>query len=986
MQMQQMMMSGGGGQMGQQSPQQMGYYPGSGNMSQQQADTSSYTPQATGMGGMVSMSGGGMSGYNNAGGVGGMRFNQDSQMPGNQGMLPDSMPQGAGMYGNSHMAGMKPAPLQQARPSPSPRMTQAQSMDTMTSPSFGSGGGMASGMYQQAQAQAQAQQRQQMAPMAPGQQQMPNQGLGNYMGGGGQMPAQRSMASSPSMGGGVPSGSVVRVSPQGPVVCRQQISPATGATMGDMGVSQQVRGNPNMGGMSAMGAGTISNTQQQQQQPQRNSPMFVNKQPFSGAGMRPSSGQMSVGGNMMGSAGNGGVHAMPAGYQSQQQSMDGYSTGGNANNMSMVGAGLAGNSVSMMPGAGMQPGQMRVSGSVMSGNMSTMASAVAPQGASNMSGMNSQMGSMSYQQANASFQQARQTQQRMVMSGAGGMVMSSGAVPGMMQGASGQQALMGGMVVPGQRQQQQQQQQQQQANETEKGKDKGRATGKENKKEGGDKSRPADGKVPNKTGANALAEKLPGQMHTTVFVRGLHLDVTKQDVQLKLSRFGSIKSCRLVMDKITGKLKGTAFVDFENKDAAERCASASKRKPGDKLGGISLNGTPLVIDVALTQDGARSLATQRAEAGGKSDKRNLHLSKEGVINAGTEAWEKLSAGDKAKRERAVEERKAKLKNPNMYCSTTRLLIRNVPKDFDEAQLKAVCSKMVKERAKKAKPQIKHAKILMDAGDGKGTPRSRGRAFVEFEDAEHALVCLRQMNNNPAPFGPATRPIVEFAVEDARLKRKMALKVAHVKGSGKRAPQGGEDDAGAAAQLSKLEKKRAWKAKLREKIAERKATKAPADGEEEDRPPAGKKAKAAEAGRGKKRRQAPEGGEQPAAKSPRTDGKRGAKGGAAGGAPLDAATAKGAAKAKRMREQAAREQAHHVKKRREDDLLDRLADDGNGGAGRQQPRKGKNKPKKKEPTDKLDALVGEYTKKLFGGASKGDGAGGGRKAALARWFE
>lgn len=69
-------------------------------------------------------------------------------------------------------------------------------------------------------------------------------------------------------------------------------------------------------------------------------------------------------------------------------------------------------------------------------------------------------------------------------------------------------------------------------------------------------------------------------------------------------------------------------------------------------------------------------------------------SKEGVINAGTEAWEKLSAGDKAKRERAVEERKAKLKNPNMYCSTTRLLIRNVPKDFDEAQLKAVCSKMV----------------------------------------------------------------------------------------------------------------------------------------------------------------------------------------------------------------------------------------------------------------------------------------------------
>ena len=57
-------------------------------------------------------------------------------------------------------------------------------------------------------------------------------------------------------------------------------------------------------------------------------------------------------------------------------------------------------------------------------------------------------------------------------------------------------------------------------------------------------------------------------------------------------------------------------------------------------------------------------------------------------------------------------------------------------------------------------------------DAAGQWRSRGCAFVEFESAEHALVCLRQMNNNPHLFGGAAkRPIVEFAIDSVR-----ALKV------------------------------------------------------------------------------------------------------------------------------------------------------------------------------------------------------------------
>ena len=46
------------------------------------------------------------------------------------------------------------------------------------------------------------------------------------------------------------------------------------------------------------------------------------------------------------------------------------------------------------------------------------------------------------------------------------------------------------------------------------------------------------------------------------------------------------------------------------------------------------------------------------------------------------------------------------------------------------------------------------KVLRDPTkkDGKGSPQGKGIAFAEFSDPEHALCALRQLNNNPAPFG------------------------------------------------------------------------------------------------------------------------------------------------------------------------------------------------------------------------------------------
>ena len=81
---------------------------------------------------------------------------------------------------------------------------------------------------------------------------------------------------------------------------------------------------------------------------------------------------------------------------------------------------------------------------------------------------------------------------------------------------------------------------------------------------------------------------------------------------------------------------------------------------------------------------------------------------------------------------------------------------------------------MKERAAKANPVVHQVKILKDAAKpgadaaaaaAAKSPKGKGFAFVELTEHEHALCALRQLNNNPVPFGaplPGPRPRRELA--------------------------------------------------------------------------------------------------------------------------------------------------------------------------------------------------------------------------------
>nr|GMD05031.1 RNA-binding protein 28 [Ipomoea batatas] len=122
----------------------------------------------------------------------------------------------------------------------------------------------------------------------------------------------------------------------------------------------------------------------------------------------------------------------------------------------------------------------------------------------------------------------------------------------------------------------------------------------------------------------------------------------------------------------------------------------------------------------------------------------------------------------------------KLKSPNFHISRTRLIIYNLPKSTTEKDLKKLCIDAVTSRATKQKPTIRQIKFLEDHKKGKVVVKnqSRGVAFVEFTEHQHALVALRVLNNNPGTFGPEHRPIVEFAVDNVKklMHRKEKIQV------------------------------------------------------------------------------------------------------------------------------------------------------------------------------------------------------------------
>ncbi|XP_031494464.1 uncharacterized protein LOC116260343 isoform X2 [Nymphaea colorata] len=259
-------------------------------------------------------------------------------------------------------------------------------------------------------------------------------------------------------------------------------------------------------------------------------------------------------------------------------------------------------------------------------------------------------------------------------------------------------------------------------------------------------------------------------LEKTIFISNLSFGAEEQEVKQCFTAFGEVQSYLPVLHKITGRPKGTAFLKFRSPEATEAAVTAA-----NSLKGIVMGGRQLTVRKALDKKLAKEKELKNEKK--EKDQRNLYLAKEGLILRGSAAAAGVSKEDMLKRELLSKKKELKLQSPNFHVSKTRLIIYNVPKSMSNIELKKLFANAVTQRACKQKPTIKQVKILKDKKKLTASTRdgSRGVAFVEFSEHQHALVALRVLNNNPEIFGPERRPIVEFAIENVHaVKRRQVM--------------------------------------------------------------------------------------------------------------------------------------------------------------------------------------------------------------------
>ncbi|KAF3435750.1 hypothetical protein FNV43_RR22842 [Rhamnella rubrinervis] len=300
----------------------------------------------------------------------------------------------------------------------------------------------------------------------------------------------------------------------------------------------------------------------------------------------------------------------------------------------------------------------------------------------------------------------------------------------------------------------------------------------------------------------------------TIFISNIPFDIDNEEVRQRFSSFGEVQSFLPVLHQVTKRPRGTGFLKFKTADAAAAAASAANATSGL---GIFLKGRQLKVLKALDKNSAHDMELKKAkEKSEDHDHRNLYLAKEGLVVEGTPAAEGVSASDMSKRQMLERKKTTKLQSPNFHVSKNRLIIYNLPKSMTEKELKKLCIEAVTSRATKQKPIIQQIKFMKDLKKGKEVSKnhSRGVAFVEFSEHQHALVALRVLNNNPETFGPEHRPIVEFAVDNVQTLKLRKAKLQNWRQKPREDPKDAQQTGDSNGPNAHLNKKKSGKRKFK----------------------------------------------------------------------------------------------------------------------------------------------------------------------------
>jgi len=98
---------------------------------------------------------------------------------------------------------------------------------------------------------------------------------------------------------------------------------------------------------------------------------------------------------------------------------------------------------------------------------------------------------------------------------------------------------------------------------------------------------------------------------TRLFVGNLSYQTMENDLQDYFSQIGAVTSVNLMMDKMTGKSRGFAFVEFANPDEANKAIEEFHNK--------DFQGRPLTVNIARPREERPPQQRWGGGGGGRGD-------------------------------------------------------------------------------------------------------------------------------------------------------------------------------------------------------------------------------------------------------------------------------------------------------------------------------------------------------------------------------
>lgn len=266
-----------------------------------------------------------------------------------------------------------------------------------------------------------------------------------------------------------------------------------------------------------------------------------------------------------------------------------------------------------------------------------------------------------------------------------------------------------------------------------------------------------------------------------------------------------------------------------------RAAKMAMSAPLEDLG-VSLHNRRLICSSAVTPNESANLTARKGdENDGTRNKRRAMLEKLSVgrVNLDDEnAIKGMSKADAKRRNEAWDVIEKRTANPNITLNPLRLSIQNLPVHADGAQLREALGRallrdpaarremimlcnneddkvrlsewsnglrgvldmkkdkkyeeVIPKALRRAFASVYHAAVpkvhvvkdasrTIEDADGKKVHRSMGYAFVEFKSETLSKLAIFNLNNDPTAFSDVKRPVVNFALEDARALKEQKKK-------------------------------------------------------------------------------------------------------------------------------------------------------------------------------------------------------------------